>query len=137
MINPSGGRIIGADKTSLVKKFLDVLKIKRAYIEDLLFFVATNWRSSIENGEVEEKMNGIRDAAKSSGLNNKIFAKTVYWESGPGTIKGYEKFSSSYLPGEGRDQIERQWNTLRQNLTNQIPKMYTCQQYITDCQHFW
>ena len=89
MINPSGGRIIGADNTSLVRKFLDVLKIKRAYIEDLLFFVATNWRNSIENGDVEEKMEGIRVADRSSGLSNQIFAKTVYWESGPGTIKGY------------------------------------------------
>lgn len=89
MVNPSGGRIIGADNTSLVRKFLDVLKMKRAYIECLLFFVATNWRNSIENGEVEEKMDGIRNAARSSGLNNNIFAKTVYWESGPGTIKGY------------------------------------------------
>ena len=89
MINPSGGRIIGADNTSLVRKFLDVLKIKRVYIEDLLFFVATNWRNSIENGEVEEKMEALRDATRSSGLNNKIFGKTVYWESGPGTIKGY------------------------------------------------
>ncbi len=79
----------------------------------------------------QELIDKVLETIKSDVINGDMTAIVELLKQVPNEIL------KSYLPEEGRDQIERQWNTLRQNLTNQIPKMYTCQQYITDCQHFW